>query len=100
MSDDGRLDITPLVRSVAHVIAQLPLEELRAHVAACERSLERADSFGAILDPTGYRDALCSGRLDDAKDQITIARAILAAREAIEARDVKIVARVAQKVER
>lgn len=79
--------IMSMLRSAATGLAIIPLADLEAYVDQCAANNYRSESLGPIIDPTAYRDALYDGCLDDARNQLEIARHLLAARRAIEKRE-------------
>ena len=77
-------EITAMLGSISMLLTTLDTKQLEAHVRSCKQSLSRAGSLGAILDPTGYRNALQFGQLEDA---LEIVEALLVARKAIDIRE-------------
>ncbi len=75
------------LKMATKLLGVIPAEELRQHVQDCERELSRADSIGAILDPTGWIRGRQDGSSEDAKLQLDIVRHLLRAREAMDARE-------------
>lgn len=82
-----RDEIECLLISVARTLALLDTNDLKRHVDECDKALNRLHSFGAILDPTAYRNSLQSGELEDAKHQLEITKGLLTAKEAIDKRE-------------
>lgn len=80
-------EIQALLVSVSRLLTLIDTYDLQAHVEDCKRSLSRASSIGPLLDPTGYRNAMQTGQMEDAKHQLAIAESLLAARQAIDARE-------------
>lgn len=81
MSESG---IEILLANVARMLGLIDTQDLGQHVKSCRQSLSRAGSLGAMIDPTGYRNALQSGQIESAKYQLKIAEALLEARKAID----------------
>jgi len=77
--------LTNLVRQ----IGLLPVDDLKAHVEECERSVRNADSIGVMLDPTGWMRARNTGEFEMAKGRNAMARHILAIRELMETDEVQ-----------
>lgn len=89
MTDNLELDdtLTMVLRSVIQTLSYIMTEDLENHCNKAERQIMRADSMGAILDPTGYRDALQSGQIEDARYQLRMAQHLLAARKVLDERE-------------
>ncbi len=80
-------EIQAILISVSQMLTLIDTGDLQKHVEDCKRSLSRASSIGPILDPTGYRYSSQTGLMSDAKNQLAIAEALLAARRAIDTRE-------------
>lgn len=79
--------IEMLLRSCCTSLGLIETKELDLHVRKCEESAERAEGFGCIIDPTAWIAASSDGTFQDAKNQLEIARHLLAARRAMDARE-------------
>lgn len=76
------------LRNAAGMLVLISLEDLEAHVKNAEDSLNRWDSLGAIVDPTGYHNSLQNGKREQAKTELAIAKHLLEVRRLIEALDI------------
>lgn len=97
LPEEKRQSIIMLLQSALQTLGLIPLADLEAHVAECDKSLNYAESFGPLFDPTGYIKASASGEFEDAKDQATITHHMLAALRLIYAREAKVKARIQKK---
>lgn len=79
--------IEMLLRSAAQTLAMLKTDELEKHVETCARSVGHAEDFGCFFDPTAWIDSRDNGSMQDAKNQLEIAKHLLAARKAIDKRE-------------
>ena len=79
--------IIPRLQLVARVLAQIPLDALEQHVREGQESISRADSWGPIIDPTGWLKAQRDGSIEDARYQQAIVKYLLEARRQIEQRE-------------
>ncbi len=73
--------LTNLVRQ----IGLIPTTDLEAHVKDCENSVQRADSIGVMLDPTGWMRSRNTGEFDMVKGRNAMARHILEIRKLMDA---------------
>lgn len=79
--------IAMMLRQAVQALTFISTEDLEAHVRESRDSLRRADSMGHILDPTGYRNALQSGELENARYQLQMAEYLLKVRQIIDERE-------------
>lgn len=79
--------LTQYLAMIARTLAMVPTQQLSDYVDKCHIDLSYADAVGPILEPTGYRDALQSGQLDDARNQLEIVDALLTVRMMIDKRE-------------
>lgn len=70
--------------SSSRTLRVIPTDHLERHVKECKESLNNATQFGAFIDPTAYREAQQSGKLEDSRLQLEIVEHLLAARKAMD----------------
>jgi len=75
------------LRSVGTMLIMIDTDELEKHVIYHRRHIEHWTGIGPLLDPTQYRDAIKSGKQQDAILQLEIVEALLKARQAIDKRE-------------
>lgn len=83
----GKEFITMLLRQAIQSLTFISTEDLEAHVRESRNSLNYTNSMGHILDPTGYRDALQSGQLEDARYQLEMVEHLLKVRQIVDERE-------------
>lgn len=93
-------DMVFFLQNIARQLALIPTAVLEQHVRESGASLRRADSLGAMLNPTAYRNALYSGEIQDARNQLEIVRHLLAARRAIDVREAFVTQKAIERAER
>jgi len=84
VTDDEYRENMATLESAARNWTFLSVSVSDGDLAVMAETVERADSFGAILDPTMYRKRLADGGLDRQRKLIAATRAY---RKAIEALD-------------
>ena len=85
--DVNHEDMIAMLQNIVRMLALIPTEALEKHVEDNRSHLGSWDSIGSMIDPTAYRDALHSGRLEDAQNQLEITKYLLLARRSIDVRE-------------
>lgn len=80
-------EIATVLLSATRILALISTERAESFMRYQQHSMSHWKTFGAMLDPTAYRESLQSGHLDDLKHQFAIAEALLLLRKAIDARE-------------
>jgi hypothetical protein len=93
-------EIQTLLQSVCETLMLIPTEDLSKHIAAFDIALNRADSIGLMLDPTGWIKARRDGSFDEARCQREIAMHLLNARVNLDIRNDEVLARIQKIAER
>jgi len=76
-----------MLQGVGKTLAMIDTSELEAHITEHRLHLEHWTGIGPLLDPTQYREAIKSGKHQDAVLQLEICEALLVARKAIDVRE-------------
>lgn len=84
MEDDM---IVMVLQQAARMLAMIPTDDLERYVREGDGINSRHEAFAPVLDPGAYLDNMRTGKLEDAKNQGKIARALLEARKAIDVRE-------------
>lgn len=80
-------DLTIFLSNIARQLALIPTVELEKHCDECANSIFQAEAFGCFSEPTAFIKANNDGSMQDAKNQLEIAKCLLGARRAIDKRE-------------
>ncbi len=69
--------IEVFLRNATLSLSALTTEDIEGYINAISRNNSLYDAMGPIVDPTEYRSALHSGRINSARVQLDIARKLL-----------------------
>lgn len=89
MEEMGKAALEFFLTNIVRQIGLIPPAELKAYIEECEQSVDRADSIGVMLDPTGWMRAKHTGEFEMAKGRNQMARHILEIRQLMEADEVQ-----------
>lgn len=84
MNDDM---VMTLLRTTTATLAMIPTDRLEKYVREHDESLLRAKDIGPLIDPSAYLRSQADGSLNDALNQLTIVKHLLAARRAVDLRE-------------
>ena len=77
-------EITNDLRQLTRTLLLIDLSELEEHYKTNQRQVQMAKQFGSIFDPTGYREAIQKGELENAELQSEMCKHLIEARKVIE----------------